>query len=159
MLDPFVAQSSMSSASAQEKVVGRSSYSIILCSSMYLPVTGLREIISSTQTAMLTTRSPDGHLHSRAMAPASCTLSLALFILSLILLLAKEDKEQKFIFLANNVSHKFDEMKNDEHVNVAFINRTTTAWASCVLSCCSFCRTPDPCLASLERLNSSTTEK
>jgi len=137
MLDPFVAQSSMSSASTQEKVDGGSSYSIILCFSMYLHVSGLREIISSTQTAMLTTRSPDGHLHSRAMAPASCTLLIALFFFSLISPLAKEDKEQKFVFLANNVSHKFDEMKNDEHVNVAFINPTTTAWASCVLRCCS----------------------
>jgi len=133
MLDPFVAQSSVSSASAQEKVDGGSSYSVMPCSSMYLLVTGLREIISSTQTAMLTTRSPDGHLHSRAMAPASCTLSVAFFFFSLTSLLAKEDKEQTFVFIANNVSHKFDEMKKDAHVNVAYINPSTTAWASCVL--------------------------
>ncbi|KXN90853.1 Protein bli-3 [Leucoagaricus sp. SymC.cos] len=95
-LDPFVAQASMTTASAKEKV------------------DGLKEIIRSTETAMLTTRSADGHLHSRAMAPAH----------------SDEDKELKFVFLANNVSHKFDEMKNDGNVNVAFLNPSTTAWAS-----------------------------
>ncbi|KAF5351684.1 hypothetical protein D9756_007697 [Leucocoprinus leucothites] len=96
MLDPYVAMSSMTTATAKEKI------------------DGLKQIMSSTETAMLTTRSVDGHLHSRAMAPAS----------------SKEDKDLKFVFLANNASHKFEEMENDANVNLAFINPSTTAWAS-----------------------------
>ncbi|KAF8650456.1 hypothetical protein AX16_005258 [Volvariella volvacea WC 439] len=33
-------------------------------------------------------------------------------------------------FLANNASHKFDEIKNDTHCNVNFFNTKTTSWAS-----------------------------
>ena len=32
---------------------------------------GVKEIIHQVKTGMLTTRSADGHLHSRAMTPAS----------------------------------------------------------------------------------------
>ncbi|KAJ3554910.1 hypothetical protein NP233_g12326 [Leucocoprinus birnbaumii] len=41
---------------------------------------------------------------------------------------SKEDKGVKFVFLANNVSHKFEEMKNDANVNVAFINPINGIW-------------------------------
>jgi hypothetical protein len=40
----------------------------------------------------------------------------------------------KFVFIANNASHKFEELRQDENVNVAFLNPSTTAWASYVLS-------------------------
>jgi general stress protein 26 len=36
------------------------------------------------------------------------------------------------IFFANNVTHKFDEIEQDPHVNVSFSNFSTTAWASWV---------------------------
>ncbi|EKM74653.1 hypothetical protein AGABI1DRAFT_80845 [Agaricus bisporus var. burnettii JB137-S8] len=96
MLDPYTASASVITANTEQKI------------------DGLKEIIESTQTAMLTTRSKEGHLHSRAMAPAS----------------SKEDKDLKFVFIANNASHKFEEMRQDENVNVAFLNPSTTAWAS-----------------------------
>lgn len=96
MLDPFTAQASQITAGTKEKI------------------DGLKEIIKSTQTAMLTTRSAEGHLHTRAMAPASCS----------------EDTGLKFVFLGNNASHKFEEINNDSNANVAFLNPTTTAWAS-----------------------------
>jgi general stress protein 26 len=35
-----------------------------------------------------------------------------------------------FIFFANNVSGKFDEIKSDHHVNVSFYNAANTDWAS-----------------------------
>ncbi|KAF9447955.1 hypothetical protein P691DRAFT_801518 [Macrolepiota fuliginosa MF-IS2] len=96
MLDPYTAQASMTTANTKEKI------------------DGLREIISATETAMLTTRSAEGHLHSRAMAPVS----------------SQEDKDLKFVFFANNVSPKFDEIKYDCNANVSFMNPSTTAWAS-----------------------------
>ncbi len=34
------------------------------------------------------------------------------------------------MFIANNGSHKFDELENDAHVNVSFYNEKTTDWAS-----------------------------
>lgn len=36
------------------------------------------------------------------------------------------------VFIANNASHKFDELENDNHVNVSFLDTSTTSWASYV---------------------------
>lgn len=33
-------------------------------------------------------------------------------------------------FIANNASHKFDEIKHDSNVNVSFYDQKTTGWAS-----------------------------
>lgn len=35
-------------------------------------------------------------------------------------------------FIGNNASHKFEELENDAHVNVSFLNTKTTSWASYV---------------------------
>lgn len=61
---------------------------------------------------MLTTRASDGTLHSRAMAPAS--------------------KEAPFVFeyLANSESGKFDEVENDNKVNIAVYDTSSTNWIS-----------------------------
>lgn len=72
---------------------------------------GLNAIIKACHMGMLTTRSPEGALHSRAMSPASV-------------------KGLQFLFLANNASYKFDEIKSDSHVNLSFIDTSTTNWAS-----------------------------
>ncbi|PPQ63692.1 hypothetical protein CVT24_004577 [Panaeolus cyanescens] len=77
-------------------------------------IDGLKEIITSTKTAMLTTRASDGELHSRAMNPIS----------------PDTNNELTLTFFANNVSHKFDEIQNDSHVNVSFYNQDTSSWAS-----------------------------
>lgn len=78
---------------------------------------GLKAIIKETKTAMLTTRSASGDLHARAMTPCSPHSSDA-------------GRGLHFFFFANNSSHKFDEIKSDDHVNVSFYNHTTTDWAS-----------------------------
>ncbi|PPQ84586.1 hypothetical protein CVT25_015789 [Psilocybe cyanescens] len=83
-LDPYTAQAQNNDVTPQEKIAG------------------LKEIIKSTETAMLTSRSADGQFHSRAMSPVN----------------------------PNNVSHKFEEIQHDSHVNVSFLNPTTTSWAS-----------------------------
>ncbi|KAG6831568.1 hypothetical protein H0H87_004787 [Tephrocybe sp. NHM501043] len=77
-------------------------------------VTGLHEIVKGAKVGMLTTRSGDGNMHSRAMTPAS----------------PYTDTQLNLVFLANNVTHKFDEIEHDAHVNVSFLNNETTAWAS-----------------------------
>ncbi|KAH6914388.1 hypothetical protein BKA70DRAFT_1217936 [Coprinopsis sp. MPI-PUGE-AT-0042] len=77
-------------------------------------IDGLLEIVGKVQTAMLTTRSSQGQLHSRAMNPASKSNQTGL----------------NFVFLANNVSHKFDEIENDSHVNLSFSDTSSTSWAS-----------------------------
>ena len=74
-------------------------------------IDGLYEIIKATHMCMLVTRSPDGNLHSRCMT-ASSTEGL------------------HFLFLANNVSYKFEEISADSHVNLSFVDTKTTNWAS-----------------------------
>ncbi|KAF9564724.1 hypothetical protein CPC08DRAFT_705024 [Agrocybe pediades] len=95
-LDPYTSQAKSHHTTPQEKI------------------TALKEIIKSTETAMLTTRSADGHLHSRAMVPVA----------------PDSETQLTLNFIANNVSHKFAEIENDSHVNVSFLNPTTTSWAS-----------------------------
>lgn len=74
-------------------------------------IIGLKEIIKACHHGALTTRSPEGHLHARAMTPASY-------------------EGLQFLFLANNASYKFDEIQADSNVNIAFVDAKTTNWAS-----------------------------
>jgi len=50
---------------------------------------------------------------------------------------ASSEMDLSLLFIANNVSHKFEEIHNDAHVNVSFLNPETTNWASYVLIDCS----------------------
>lgn len=77
-------------------------------------ITELHEIMKTVKTGMLTTRAATGHLHSRAMNPAG----------------PFEDSQLTLVFVGNNVSEKFDEIANDEHVNVSFSDHSSTNWAS-----------------------------
>ncbi|KAK7057233.1 hypothetical protein R3P38DRAFT_2840111 [Favolaschia claudopus] len=77
-------------------------------------IAGLHQIVKSAKTGMLTTHGADGFLHSRAMTPAS----------------PFDDTQLSLIFIANNATAKFDEIKNDSHVNVSFCDTATTSWAS-----------------------------
>ncbi|KAF9464943.1 hypothetical protein BDZ94DRAFT_1281606 [Collybia nuda] len=77
-------------------------------------INGLQEIIKGAKVGMLTTRSTDGSFHSRAMTPAS----------------PYSNTQLTLVFLANNASHKFEEIEHDTNVNVSFFNGNTTAWAS-----------------------------
>lgn len=77
-------------------------------------ITGLHSILNSAKVGMLTTRSAGGSFHSRAMTPAS----------------PYNETQLTLIFLANNASHKFEEIQNDANVNVSFLDKDTTAWAS-----------------------------
>ncbi|KAJ7262223.1 hypothetical protein B0H12DRAFT_1231265 [Mycena haematopus] len=95
-LDPYTAKAENTTLSAQEKIAG------------------LHEIVKSAKTGMLTTHGSDGHLHSRAMIPAS----------------PFDDTQLSLLFIANNATGKFDEIKNDSHVNVSFCDTSTTSWAS-----------------------------
>ena len=40
------------------------------------------------------------------------------------------DTQLNFVFIANNASHKFDEIQNDSNVGVSFYDSKTTSWAS-----------------------------
>ncbi|KDQ27787.1 hypothetical protein PLEOSDRAFT_1056316 [Pleurotus ostreatus PC15] len=74
----------------------------------------LHTILKSVSSAMLTSRAADGQMHSRAMTP--CT--------------PQSDSQLTLVFIANNASHKFDELQNDVNVNVSVYNTSTTSWAS-----------------------------
>ncbi|EJD03344.1 uncharacterized protein FOMMEDRAFT_168328 [Fomitiporia mediterranea MF3/22] len=74
----------------------------------------LKSILKVVKTGMLTTRDKDGMLHSRAMTPAG----------------PYSDTQLTLTFLANNVSHKFEELQQDSHVNISFFDEKTTNWAS-----------------------------
>jgi len=77
-------------------------------------IAGLHEILKNTKAGMLTTHGADGHLHSRAMSPSS----------------PFDDTQLTLVFLANNSTAKFEEIKNDSHVNVSFCDTNSTSWAS-----------------------------
>ncbi|KAJ6586876.1 hypothetical protein DFH09DRAFT_910559 [Mycena vulgaris] len=77
-------------------------------------IAGLHAIIKSAKISMLTTHGADGHLHSRAMTPSS----------------PFSDSELSLMFIANNATEKFAEIKNDSHVNVSFCDTNSTSWAS-----------------------------
>ncbi|GBE81150.1 hypothetical protein BKA93DRAFT_13989 [Sparassis latifolia] len=96
-LDPYTAKAENNNLTLQEKV------------------DGLRKIVKSVKAGMLTTRSPNGALHSRAMVPAGLSLS---------------PSQVTLCFIANRVSGKFDEIGNDAHVNVSFYDESSTNWAS-----------------------------
>lgn len=71
----------------------------------------LNKITKEAKFSMLTSRSSDGQLHSRAMSPAS-TQGLV------------------YSFIANRESGKFDELSNDPNVNVSFSDPSSSDWAS-----------------------------
>jgi len=78
-------------------------------------IDGLKEIIKEAKSAMMTTRSSTGCMHSRAMTP--CTPKHG-------------DHGLHFVFLGNNASPKFEEIQHDSHVNVSFYDKTSTDWVS-----------------------------
>ncbi|TDL24239.1 hypothetical protein BD410DRAFT_786348 [Rickenella mellea] len=77
-------------------------------------IDGLKEIIKTVKMAMLTTRSSDGHMHSRAMAPCD----------------PHSNTQLTLTFIGNNATHKFDDIEKDSHVNVSFYDEKSTNWAS-----------------------------
>jgi len=77
-------------------------------------IEGLHKVIKGAQTGMLTTRASDGHLHARAMTPAG----------------PYSNSQVNLVFIANKASPKFQEIQNDNHVNVNFFDTATTHWAS-----------------------------
>ncbi|KAG8213943.1 hypothetical protein J3R82DRAFT_10689 [Butyriboletus roseoflavus] len=74
----------------------------------------LQAVVKAAKIGMLVTRDPNGNLHSRAMTPAHVS----------------SDFQLNLVFLANNVSSKFEEIENDSHVNVSFLDPSSTDWAS-----------------------------
>jgi len=78
-------------------------------------IDGLKEVIKNAPTGMLTTRSQEGHLHSRAMTPAHPKSG---------------DNTLHIVFIGNNASGKFDEIQHDSNVNVSFYDPSSTNWAS-----------------------------
>ncbi|KII92798.1 hypothetical protein PLICRDRAFT_103854 [Plicaturopsis crispa FD-325 SS-3] len=95
-LDPYTAKAENTDVSPQDKI------------------NDLHKIVKEAKVGMLTTRSSDGSLHSRAMAPAGPV----------------DNTQLSLIFIANNVSNKFEEIQNDVNVNVSFADNSTTNWAS-----------------------------
>ncbi|KAI0930165.1 hypothetical protein AcV5_006949 [Taiwanofungus camphoratus] len=95
-LDPYTAKAENSNLTPQEKIAG------------------LHAIVSRVKTGMLTTRTSDGFLHSRAMAPSG----------------PYAPTQATLVFIANRASAKFDEIQNDAHVNVSFYDESSTNWAS-----------------------------
>ncbi|KAI1819243.1 pyridoxamine 5'-phosphate oxidase [Xylaria intraflava] len=76
-------------------------------------IEALDKFVSTCKFGMMTTRDrPSGRLVSRCMAIA-----------------AKESGSMDYLFFTNTESHKTDELKNDPHVNIAFLD-SSGQWAS-----------------------------
>ena len=69
-LDPYTSQAQNNEHTLQEKIDGNI-VSLLSRHCLTVYIIGLKEIIKSTKTAMLTTRSADGQFHSRAMNPVA----------------------------------------------------------------------------------------
>lgn len=89
-------------------------------------------MVKAANVGMLVTRDPNGNLHSRAMAPANGAMDSSLFSHpnSHSPPLVSSDSQLNLVFLANNASCKFEEIENDSHVNVSFLDSSSTDWAS-----------------------------
>jgi general stress protein 26 len=72
----------------------------------------LYEMIDDLDTAMLTTRRPDGHLVSRAMANQKRAPGADLW------------------FVTSEETHKVDELEDEPHVNLAYYKDRTREWIS-----------------------------
>lgn len=72
----------------------------------------LYDLIDEIETAMFTTRRPDGHLVSRPMAVQKRAAGADLW------------------FVTMRGSHKLDEIANDDHVNLSFYKDRTREWVS-----------------------------
>lgn len=72
----------------------------------------LYDLIADIEVAMMTTRRPDGHLRSRAMATQKAADGADLW------------------FVACDGSAKLAEIAGDPHVNLAYYKPSTSAWVS-----------------------------
>lgn len=72
----------------------------------------LYELIDKIETAMFTTRRPDGRLVSRPMATQ------------------KRDPLADLWFVTDIESHKLDELQGDPHVNLAYFDTDSYEWVS-----------------------------
>lgn len=72
----------------------------------------LYDMIEDLETAMMTTRRPDGHLVSRAMANQ------------------KHADGADLWFVTRNDTHKLEELEDDPHVNLAYFKDRTREWVS-----------------------------
>lgn len=72
----------------------------------------LYTLIDGIETAMFTTRRPDGHLVSRPMATQTQAEGTDLW------------------FVTDVESHKLDELETDPHVNLAYFRDRTKEWVS-----------------------------
>lgn len=81
-LDPFVAQAQNDNVTLLQKVEGTYYYHLgKRTMRISHPLLDLNKIIHGAQTGMLTTRASDGHLHSRAMTPASREAQLMYYVI------------------------------------------------------------------------------
>lgn len=71
----------------------------------------VRKLMKEIGTAMFTSQSPNGTLASRPMIPAT-------------------DEKMVLSFFFNQQSGKTDDLKNDDQVNLAFLNPKTADWVS-----------------------------
>ena len=79
-LDPYTSQAQKNDITLQEKINGMF-FGLLLRHRLTVNMIGLKEIIKSTKTAMLTTRSEDGQFHSRAMNPVSRRSPASIYVM------------------------------------------------------------------------------
>lgn len=130
-LDPYVAQAQNDDVSTLQKIEGMYSYSE---KSMLISYqVDLNKIVQGAQAGMLTTRASDGHLHSRAMTPVTREAQFMCCRVPVSCEYTASSKTQiNLLFFANNSSPKFQEIRNDNHVNLSFFHTisSSTHWAS-----------------------------
>lgn len=130
-LDPYSRIAESKDVPLLQRITG--SRFTVLCEPYYSPLgpIDLQKVVKAAKTGMLVTRDPSGNLHSRAMTPANGVVeSSSLCFPNSRCPLVSSDSQLNLVFLANNVSCKFEEIENDSHVNVSFLDPSSTDWAS-----------------------------
>lgn len=74
-LDPYTTKAENNDLTPQEKIDGEQYCEKYIWNEVFTDpnCAGLQPIIKASRTGMLTSRSRDGFLHSRAMTPSECT--------------------------------------------------------------------------------------
>src|SRR6267154_2694547 len=133
-LDPYSRAAENTDLTLQEKITGTypaSHQKLVHCTENS---PDLHSVVKTAGVGMLVTRDANGNLHSRAMTPASRMYhsfwTIPSFLYARCCVSAHSETQLNLVFLANNVSHKFEEIQNDAHVNVSFCDPSSSDWAS-----------------------------
>ncbi len=129
--DPYTAKAENPNVSPLQKIKGVYTSSLGVFVRAHILV-DLHKVLEGAHTGMMTTRASDGSFHARAMTPVGREVPCCFNRRQSHNAdhSAWTENQVNLCFIANNASPKFQELQNDDHVNVSFFDKSSTNWAS-----------------------------